>query len=219
MIYINELNKTFDNGIVGVKDVSCSFNNSSFNLITGHSGSGKTTLLQIASLMLSPTSGSVIIDDVDALALKPKEKTLFRRENIGFVFQSYLLHPQISALDNVLLAIYANEKVDNDSANKRALDLLEKVGLQNRLKHKPKELSGGEQQRVAIARALANNPKYIFADEPTGNLDEENETSILELLQDLKKEHSIIMVSHNSKTEIYADKIYDMSHGEVNERK
>lgn len=218
MIQVQNLSKSFDNGVIGLRNVSCTFPDKSFNLIMGHSGSGKTTLLQTASLMLKPTSGMVVIDDIDVLSLSSDEQTTFRRNNIGFIFQSYLLHPQLSAFDNILFALYANENISAEQAKERASELLEKVGLSDRISHKPKELSGGEQQRVAIARALANNPKFIFADEPTGNLDEENEIKILEMLTELKKEHSIIMVSHNEIAEKYADKIFDMSHGEVSER-
>ena len=218
MIQVKNINKTFDNGVVGLKNISCTFYDKSFNLIMGHSGSGKTTLLQVASLMLKPSSGSIIIDDIEAISLKPYKQTIFRRDNIGFVFQSYLLHPQLSALDNILLALYANENITDTQAKDKAFELLDQVGLSDRASHKPKELSGGEQQRVAIARALANNPKYIFADEPTGNLDEENEKKILEILMELKKEHCIVMVSHNIIAEKYADRIFDMSQGEVTER-
>ncbi len=218
MIQVQNLNKSFDNGVIGLRNVSCTFLDKSFNLIMGHSGSGKTTLLQIASLMLKPTSGMIFIDDIDVLSLSLDKQTTFRRNNIGFIFQSYLLHPQLSAFDNILLALYANENISAEQAKERTSELLKKVGLSDRVSHKPKELSGGEQQRVAIARALANNPKFIFADEPTGNLDEENEIKILELLTELKREHSIIMVSHNAIAEKYADKIFDMSHGEVSER-
>ena len=116
MIQVKNINKTFDNGVVGLKNISCTFYDKSFNLIMGHSGSGKTTLLQVASLMLKPSSGSIIIDDIEAISLKPYKQTIFRRDNIGFVFQSYLLHPQLSALDNILLALYANENITDTQA-------------------------------------------------------------------------------------------------------
>ncbi len=219
MITINNLNKIFDNGVVGLKNINCSFKDNSFNLIRGHSGAGKTTFLQIMALMQSPSNGEILVDKKNILQLSNKEKTIFRKENFGFIFQSYLLHEKLKAIENVMLALYANHGINDKEAINRSKELLELVGLKNRMDHYPNELSGGEQQRVAIARALANSPKYIFADEPTGNLDEENEVMILDLLKMLSNNHCIITVSHNVLTEKYADNIFDMSAGELFERR
>ena len=219
MIKVSNISKTYNGSIKAVNDVSANFDDNGISLIMGHSGSGKTTLLQIIALMLSPDHGSIKIDDNDITKLNLKEQTAFRRDNFGFIFQSYLLHDKLTALENVILPMYAVSGTSFNKNKNRAMELLEMVNLNDRVNHYPKQLSGGEQQRVAIARALANDPKYILADEPTGNLDIDNEKMILEIFAELAKKKCIIMVSHNYATEKYADNIFDMSSGVLSIRR
>ncbi len=160
----------------------------------GASGSGKTTLLNIIGCLDSPTNGSVVINGKEINELTQVQLTRFRRENIGLIFQQYHLVPYLTALENVMLAQYYHGVVDE----KKAKEVLQRVGLKHRLNHIPSHLSGGEQQRVCIARALINNPKILLADEPTGNLDQKNGEIVLSLIEKLHREgHTIIMVTHN----------------------
>ncbi len=168
--------------------------------IVGDSGVGKSTLLHILGTIDEPTKGSVYYDDVNILDLSEKKLAKFRSEHIGFVFQFHHLLPDFNALENVMIPNMIIEK-NRAVTEKKAVELLELVGLKDRIKHKPSELSGGEQQRVAIARALINNPKVIFADEPTGNLDEKTSEKIHELLFKIQKKYNstLIVVTHNEK--------------------
>lgn len=163
--------------------------------IMGASGSGKTTLLNIIGCLDSPTSGSIIMKDIETTGLSAKELTRFRRENMGFIFQQFHLVPYLTALENVMLAKYFLYGKGDHEENARLA--LERVGMGHRLDHIPSHLSGGEQQRVAVARALVNEPEIILADEPTGNLDQENGQIILELLRSLHDEgHTILLITH-----------------------
>ena len=168
--------------------------------IVGDSGVGKSTLLHILGTIDEPTKGSVYYDDVNILDLSEKKLAKFRSQHIGFVFQFHHLLPDFNALENVMIPNMIIEK-NRAVTEKKAVELLELVGLKDRIKHKPSELSGGEQQRVAIARALINNPKVIFADEPTGNLDEKTSEKIHELLFKIQKKYNstLIVVTHNEK--------------------
>lgn len=215
MIILENVEKKFENGIVGIKNINAKFKDKSVNLIVGHSGSGKTTLLQSMALLTSVTKGKVIFDNINANNFNNKEQVLFRRKNLGFIFQSYFLHDKLTALENVILPMYANYNISTSEIIQRGKDLLELVGVSSRENHYPKEMSGGEQQRVAIARAMANNPRYIFADEPTGNLDEENELKILSIIKNLSKEKCIVIVSHNKVAEEFADEIFEMQSGTI----
>ena len=215
MIKFQNLSKTFKNGVVAVKQASGNFSDNGIHLIMGHSGSGKTTLLQMLALLQKPTQGNIIVDDNDILEMSEKEKIQFRRDHFGFVFQSFLLQDKLTALENVMLPMLAKEGVSFAEMKEKSEHLLEIVKLKERLHHHPHELSGGEQQRVAIARALANEPKYIFADEPTGNLDQESENSVLELFHVLSDQRCIVIVSHNPYVEKYAQRIFDMTSGEL----
>jgi len=183
------------------------FENISYNFpfgktisIVGDSGVGKSTLLHILGTIDEPTEGSVFYDDVNILDLSEKKLAKFRSEHVGFVFQFHHLLPDFNALENVMIPNMVIEK-DRTLTEKKAIELLDLVGLKDRIKHKPSELSGGEQQRVAIARALINNPKVIFADEPTGNLDEKTSEKIHELLFKIQKKYNstLIVVTHNEK--------------------
>ena len=166
--------------------------------VVGPSGSGKTTLLNIIGTLDNPTDGKVFLDGMEITALKEKELTKLRKEKIGFVFQFYNLIPVLSAYENVELPMLI-AGVPKKEREKRARELLELVGLADRMNHKPDELSGGEQQRVAIARALANNPSLLLADEPTGDLDSETGLKIVKLIRELvdKKGVTAIMVTHD----------------------
>ena len=167
-----------------------------FIAIMGPSGSGKSTFLQVASMLAEPTDGKIILKGKDVTAYNEIERARLRNKEIGFIFQQFNLLPRTSAIDNVALPlVYAN--VSQSEQVKRAVALLEKVGLGDKLKNTPAQLSGGQQQRVAIARALINNPAIIFADEPTGNLDTKSGEEIMNMLIDLHKEgKTIIMVTH-----------------------
>lgn len=178
-----------------VDDVSFSLDRADSLAITGDSGSGKTTLLGLLAGLNSPTSGKVYLGDDCISAMDEDKRALFRADNVGFVFQSFYLLKHLTALENVLLPLQLSNQSD---AKEQALELLDKVGLSHRLQHKPTMLSGGEQQRVAIARAFANQPKYLFADEPTGNLDHKTAAKISDLLFELNDQQGtmLILVTH-----------------------
>lgn len=184
-----------------------------FVAVTGPSGSGKSTLLYTIGGLLTPTHGKVIVDGVDVYDLSQKERAKFRRENIGFAFQTFELIPYLTALENVMLPL-ALSKVDDEEQRLRAAECLSKVGLESRADHKPTELSGGEQQRVALARGIINNPKVLLADEPTGNLDKKTGEEIIRLLKSLNKEGlTIVMVTHDLSKAEHADRVLTMLDG------
>lgn len=166
--------------------------------LIGPSGCGKSTLLQITALLETPTSGTVIINGIDALKLSDNEKTKLRKENLGFIYQFHNLLPEFNVLENVMIPQIIRG-MKKSEARKFAENLLEQVGLSHRLSHFPKTLSGGEQQRVAIARALVTNPKLVIADEPTGNLDPDTAEVVFNLFLDLVKENktALLMATHN----------------------
>ena len=200
--------------ITALKNVSQEFELGKIYVITGNSGSGKSTLIQNLGLLDNLTSGEITIKGKNVSTLAEDEKANIRKNKIGFVFQSYYLNPYMKSYENVMLPLYLDKELSNSKRKKIALSLLEKVGLKDRANHLPSELSGGEQQRVALARALANNPSIILADEPTGNLDKENEKKILEIFELLKKQDKcIIIVSHNSEVTKYADYVLEMKQG------
>ena len=180
--------------------------------IMGPSGSGKTTLLNILGCLDQATSGVVRIDSVDTSALTRAELARFRAETVGFVFQQFHLIPHLTALENVMLAQYFHSMTDEDEARQA----LERVGLGDRARHLPSQLSGGEQQRVAIARALVNDPKIILADEPTGNLDAANEQIVLDLLTELHTQgRTLLMVTHDDQVGRCADIRLNLEHGRI----
>ena len=166
--------------------------------IMGASGAGKSTLLQILGTLSTPDSGSLRIDGTDVLHLGGKDLSAFRNRRIGFVFQFHHLLPEFNALENVMIPAFIAGRSDKDAKN-AATRLLEEMGLQERMDHKPSELSGGEQQRVAIARALVNDPAILFADEPSGNLDTKTKSEIHNLFFDLRKNHgqTVVIVTHD----------------------
>jgi putative ABC transport system ATP-binding protein len=199
-----------------VKGVSLSIDNGEFVCLTGKSGSGKTTLLFILSGLERPTSGSVKLDGRDVTGSTEDELALFRRENVGFSFQSFNLIPTLSAWENVALPLFP-VKMKGEEKKRRATGLLERMDLGHRMDHLPSALSGGEKQRVAIARALVTRPKILFADEPTGNLDSATEDAIMEILNRLHTQEgvAILMVTHEIELAKSADRMIRMHDGEV----
>lgn len=189
--------------------VTYKFEVGKFYAIMGESGSGKSTLINILGLMDKATKGSVFLDGVDTRKCSDDELCKLRNEKIGFVFQNFYLNNKLTALENVLLPMYINGNVDLNKAK----DLLKTFNVLDRESHYPYELSGGEQQRVSLARALVNNPKYILADEPTGNLDSKNENEVFNYLKDISKDKCVIVVSHNEKIKNYADKVIYLEKG------
>ena len=182
--------------------------------IVGASGAGKTTLLQILGTLSRPDSGSLEIDGKNVLALSEKQLSAFRCREIGFVFQAHHLLPEFSALENVMMpALIAGRRTSE--AKKAALELLERVGLEDRAEHKPAQLSGGEQQRTAIARALINNPAVLLADEPTGNLDSATKQEIHRLLFSLRESlgQTIVLVTHDPQLAALCDRSLEMRDG------
>ena len=200
--------------IKALKNVSVTFENNKFYAIMGRSGSGKSTLVHIIGLLDNPTSGTIYLNNQDTSHLKVDEIQEIISQNIGFVFQKFYLNSNLTALENVMLPSLIIKNMSFAEKKKQALALLKLVGLENRVNHKPKELSGGEAQRVAIARSLINNPKIIIADEPTGNLDKESELVIFNLLKKISQQgKTVIVVSHNEIIKEYADKVYILDDG------
>lgn len=178
--------------------------------IMGPSGSGKTTLLNMIGCLDVPTSGRVVIDGRDASRLGKEDLAIMRRETVGFVFQQFHLLPYLSALENVMLAQYFHSMADA----REATEALEAVGMGARIRHKPSQLSGGEQQRVCIARALINHPAILIADEPTGNLDRENEKIVLDLLRRCHEQgQTVVLVTHNPRIARLGDTVRLLSYG------
>ena len=218
-LVLKEIEKNYETkekSIQVLKGVSYTFEKGKIYSIIGHSGSGKSTLLNIMGTLLSYDKGELWIDGKEIKEMAENEKAQFRNRKIGFVFQSYLLNGQLTALENVMVPMYINKEIETKDRKTIATELLKKVKMEKRLTHYPKALSGGEQQRVAIARALANNPDIILADEPTGNLDKKNEEMILEIFKTLKKEGKcIIIVSHSDNIKKYADVTLELDDGEL----
>ena len=180
--------------------------------IMGPSGSGKTTMMNIIGCMDKPSIGEVLLEGIDISKLNQKELTEIRRDKIGLIFQQFHLVNYLTALENVMMAQYYHSMVDKEEA----LQALESVGLKGRYNHLPNQLSGGEQQRVCIARALINHPSLILADEPTGNLDEKNETIVLDILERLHNNGStIIVVTHDQEVGVEAERIVYLEHGRI----
>ena len=213
---IEKIYATSTEKVIAITDFSYTFKKGNFYAIMGHSGSGKSTLLRIIGLMDQMTSGSLEIDGENVVNLNDTTASEIRKEKIGFVFQDYFLDKNLRAIENVILRMLINKKIKKDERIKRATELLKMVGLEDKINSYPKELSGGEQQRVCLARALANNPDYILCDEPTGNLDEENEKKILTMLKNLSNQRKcIIVVSHSNNIKKYADDIINLKGGKL----
>lgn len=209
VIETRQLYKRFGQ-VTALENINIRIARGEFVAIMGASGSGKTTLMNILTCLDTVSEGQVLLDGVDAAALDEEGRRQFRADKIGLVFQQFHLIPFLTALENVMLAQHYHSVVDEAAAQR----VLDQVGLAHRVNHLPSQLSGGEQQRVCIARALVNEPPVIFADEPTGNLDEENERRVLDLLQDLHQQgRTIVMVTHNPELGRFADRIIRLQHG------
>jgi putative ABC transport system ATP-binding protein len=201
------------------RDVDVSIRPGEIAVLVGRSGSGKSTLLNMISGIDLPTSGSVSVNGVDITALGERDRTLFRREHVGFIFQLFNLIPLLSVEENLLLPLELTGK-DDVAGRARARDLLDRVGLGDRGQSYPDQLSGGEQQRVAVARALVHDPSLILADEPTGNLDADTAAVVLELLDRLVRElgKTVVMVTHSRDVVGVADRVFAVQHGQLVER-
>jgi ABC-type lipoprotein export system ATPase subunit len=199
--------------LTALKDVSFDLSQGEIALVVGSSGSGKTTLLNLIAALDRPDRGEIIVGGSAITGLSRSAAALYRNERVGFIFQSYNLLPQLTALENILLPMLPKHRSDS----RRAAELLDAVGLSDRGSHWPSELSGGEQQRVAIARALANDPAIILADEPTGNLDDDTARKIAELLSRTCRERgkSLILVTHNREIIRPADRVFDIRAGSL----
>ncbi|MDR4898281.1 ABC transporter ATP-binding protein [Yersinia kristensenii] len=196
--------------VTALEDINIRINRGEFVAIMGASGSGKTTLMNILTCLDTVSEGQVLLDGIDAAGLDEEGRRKFRADKIGLVFQQFHLIPYLTALENIMLAQHYHSVVDEAAARQ----VLEQVGMTPRMSHLPSQLSGGEQQRVCIARALVNQPPIIFADEPTGNLDEENEQRVLDLLNHIHRQgRTIVMVTHNPDLGCVADRIIRLQHG------
>ena len=217
MLEIKSVSKTYGEGsakVVALNNIHMRVDDGEFVAITGPSGSGKSTLLSIIGGLDSISSGEVLLDGIRIDNLNENALVDIRRRKVAYVFQQYHLIPSLTALENVLLPLtfYGSSKEDEE----RAEEILRKVGLEKRAKHKPSQLSGGEQQRVAIARALINNCPFILADEPTGNVDQKTGMEILNLFQQVNKDgHTIIMVTHSPDIVSHAKRIIALRDGEI----
>ncbi|MDD2409736.1 MAG: ABC transporter ATP-binding protein [Bacilli bacterium] len=202
--------------IIALNNLNLSFKKGKFYAIMGHSGSGKSTLISVLGLITTLSEGNYNLFGREISNLTENQLSEIRSQHLGFVFQSYYLYPTLKAFENVMIPMLLNKNIKEKNREKIALELLQSVGLKDRANHFPRELSGGEQQRVAIARALANDPNIILADEPTGNLDEQNEIMIFEKLKQLSKEGKcIIVVSHSQEVKKYADIILELNKGNM----
>ena len=215
MIEINNVVKLYgagENATHALKGVSLTIGDGDFTVLLGASGSGKSTLLHVASGLEYPNNGTVVYDGQDITALSDKELTMFRKMNIGFIFQQYYLLPNLSVEKNIKLGA-------DLAGNREYRDIIEAVGLSGKINKFPSELSGGEQQRVSIARALAKKPKVLFSDEPTGALDEDTGRQILDYICTLQKElgFSLIMVTHNTNIAEMANSVVKMNSGKISQ--
>ncbi len=211
LLEVKNISKIYGGGTVkSLQDINLTVEKGEWVAIMGPSGSGKSTMMNIIGCMDKPTSGQVFLDDMDITSLSSKKLTNLRRDKIGLVFQQFHLVNYLTALENVMVAQYYHSMPDE----KEAMEALERVGLADRAKHLPSQLSGGEQQRVCIARALINYPELILADEPTGNLDEANEKLVIEIFKKLHEEgRTIIVVTHAPEVAAFAQRTIVLEHG------
>jgi len=219
-INIRKLYKTYKNGtkdLEVLKGITLSVKDNEFLTVQGPSGAGKSTLLHIVGGLERPDSGEVIFEDLNVYKLNEGARAVLRNKKVGFVFQFYHLLPELNTLDNVLLPVILKSWRESKKAVSFAKDLLNELGLSNRLLHRPAELSGGEQQRTAIARALINKPQVLLCDEPTGNLDSENGKNILNLLKNLNKKDklTILMVTHDKDIAANSDRVIYLKDGAI----
>ncbi len=223
MIELQNVAKTYqisqENLVNAVRGVTTTIDPGEFVVITGRSGSGKTTLLNLAAGLTKPTSGKVILDGVDLWGLSDSRQSALRGKSLGFIFQFPSLLPALTTLDNVRLPVTfrsAEGARDNDGTD-RAAALLKSVGLSDKAKAYPRQLSAGQQQRVVIARALMNDPKVLLADEPTSNLDEQTEREIMELFREIHTERqlTVVMVTHTTQLISYGTRAIEMANGQI----
>ncbi len=214
LITVQDLTKVYGARVRALDGVSLEVAPGEWLAIMGPSGSGKSTLLNLIAGLDAPTAGSIVVDGVSVHSLGEPERARFRRETVGLIFQEFHLIAYLTALENVMLAQYFHSVADEAEA----AEALVGVGLGDRLSHRPSQLSGGEQQRVCIARALINQPKLILADEPTGNLDADNEALVLETFQKLHAQgHTILLVTHDPLVGGLADRRVFFNHGRLSE--
>src|SRR3989344_1064214 len=219
IIKLQNVWKTYKMGEVEVnalRGISSTINQGDFVAITGASGSGKSTMMNLVGCLDLPTKGSIFLDGKDISKMGESDLAQIRGQKVGFIFQQFHLIPTLSAVENVMLPLEFQD-IQTDTAKKKAIEILHKVGLGDRIEHLPSQLSGGEQQRVAIARSLANNPDVVLADEPTGNLDSIAGANVLGLLENLWKKEgkTIIMVTHDLKLASHAKRIVQLKDGQI----
>lgn len=218
IIEVKNLVKTYVNGEIEtkvLKNIQLNIKKGEFVAIMGRSGAGKSTLMYQMSLLDIPTSGEIIFDGVDILKLSELERTQFRLNKLGYVFQDYALIPELSAEENITLPMIM-QGIDEKKAKERAQEILREIGMIDRYTNRPNQLSGGEQQRVSIARAVAHNPVILFADEPTANLDTVSSNAVLDLLKQFhNKGQTIIMVTHEPEYTEYCDRIIYLEDGHI----
>lgn len=215
MISLSNISKSYGNLQV-LRNISLDIRPGEVMAIVGPSGAGKTTLLQIAGTLDAPDSGIVKYDGTELTSLPDRKLSAFRNRNIGFIFQFHQLLPEFSVVENVMLPALIGRSGKRE-ARRKAEELLEKLGLGDRLNHKPSQLSGGEKQRAAIARALINSPAVVFADEPTGSLDSANRDDIMALIRNLSCElgQTFVIVTHDDTVAAIADRLVSMADGEI----
>lgn len=219
ILVTRNLNKIYGKGetaVNAVKDVTLSISKGEFAAIVGPSGSGKSTLLNLFGALDTPTSGKIYLDGNDIFGMKEKALSVFRRRNIGFIFQAYNLIPELNVEENIIFPILLDyQKPDKSYID----DLLDILGLKDRRHHLPSQLSGGQQQRVAIGRALATKPAIILADEPTGNLDTKNTRDVIQLLKLSveRYEQTLIMITHNQNLTTFSDRVFHVEDGILKE--
>ncbi|MEG1524883.1 MAG: ABC transporter ATP-binding protein [Clostridia bacterium] len=215
LLEVNAINKTYgvgDTAVQALKNVSFSIPKGEFVAIVGESGSGKSTLLNMIGALDTPTSGNVKIDGSELFGMKDEQRTIFRRRNIGFIFQAFNLIPELNVEQNIAFPVLLDYKKPDEAYLEEILTVL---CLQDRRHHLPRQLSGGQQQRVAIGRALITHPMLILADEPTGNLDSQNSNEVISLLKTASKRYqqTILMITHNRSLASAADRVLQVSDG------
>lgn len=216
-IELSNITKRYTKDTFILDHVDLTIEDNSFTAVIGRSGSGKSTLLNLVSGLDRPDSGDIKINDKSIIGMKDKELSKLRNHNIGFIFQFFYLQPFLSVLENIESAAFPNHHLGAHARTTRAKNLLESVGLANKIQAHPKTLSGGEIQRVAIARALMNSPSIILADEPTGNLDSETSETIINLLQTIQQQTTctLIIVTHDQSISNHADRIIKIDGGKI----
>ena len=215
ILKVQNLCKTYGKGdakVDALKNVSFSLNKGEFAAVAGESGSGKSTLLNCIGALDTPTSGSVLMDGQNLFSMKEEKRTIFRRRNIGFIFQSFQLVSELNVEQNIMFPLLLDYRKPDPAEVREILDLL---GLTERGRHLPNQLSGGQQQRVAIGRALITRPKLILADEPTGNLDSKNSQDVIDLLTRASRHYqqTILMITHNKNLTASVDRVFQVTDG------